>query len=68
LTESLFGYKIVFASPTIFLTGHIMRLTNHYLGVYPLTYITTNHRDPSSGAASDLRDRCPWREGGDDKK
>jgi hypothetical protein len=65
LTESLFSDKIVFTSPTIFLTSQIMRLTNHYLGVYPLTYITTNHREASSTAASDISDRCQYGEGVD---
>jgi hypothetical protein len=34
-----------------------MRLTNYYLGVYFFTYVTTNHRETSSSADSDISDR-----------
>jgi hypothetical protein len=44
-----------------------MRLTNYYLRVYFFTYVTTNHREASSSADSDLRASYPWREGGGDR-
>src|ERR687888_304389 len=43
LTKYPFGDKVTLTSSTILLTNKIMRLAYYYFGVYPLTYITTNH-------------------------
>jgi hypothetical protein len=61
LTKYIFGDKVTLTSSTVFFANKIMRLSNYYLGAYPLTYITTNHGTDNGKVADDISIRYQYR-------